>query len=206
MNKRTTLKKRPSKSSRAGKGGKQAETEVALWSESAQEPGVATVWGNPADAESPRAFKVTYGGKHRRYAIKSGFGYFIPSLRKAENLRQVNEVVENGITSAEVKDIVEYLDLKVAEVAKVASVSPSTVSRWKSNSSIGVPGSNQFFRIDELIRKGVDLFGSPAELKDWLNNPNMALGNAVPAKLLTSQIGTELVDEALEALHYGNVM
>jgi uncharacterized protein (DUF2384 family) len=32
------------------------------------------------------------------------------------------------------------------------------------------------------------------------------LGNQVPAKLFTSQIGVEMVDEALDALRYGNVM
>lgn len=151
-------------------------------------------------------FKVTRAGKQKNYAIQSGYGYFISSLRKAENLVQVNELVETGIPSREVEPIIKYLDLKVPEIARAAAVSPSTVSRWNADSSIGVPGSNQFFRIDEVIRKGVDLFGGLNEFKEWLHNPNMALGNNAPAKLITSHIGVEMVDEALDALHYGNVM
>ena len=200
MIKRTTLK--------AARGGKSSKKEKNQWENTtpgAGEPGVAVVWGKP-EGKPAKAFKVSYGGKQRKYTIKSGFGYFIPSLRKAENLVQVNEVVESGITSSEVEDIVQFLELKVPEIAKVASVSPSTVSRWRPETPIGVPGSNQFFRIDELIRKGADLFGGAEQFKLWLNAPNIALGNAVPAKLLTSQIGVELVDEALDALHYGNVM
>lgn len=153
-----------------------------------------------------KSFRVTRGGKQKDYTIHTGYGYFIPSLKKADNLVQVSKLVENGIRSKEIEPIIGYLELKVTEIAKAASVSPSTVSRWKSDTSIGIPGSHQFFRIDQIIRKGVDLFGGPEELKGWLFNPNLALGNKVPAELITSSIGLDMVDEALDALHYGNVM
>lgn len=157
-------------------------------------------------AWAPVSISVTRAGKRRDYSVRRGYGYFIPSLRKAGNLLRVNEVVETGMTSREVEPIIKYLDLKVPDIARAASVSPSTVSRWKADSSIGVPGSNQFFRMDEVIRKGVEVFGGLEEFRGWLRAPNLALGNAVPATLITSQIGVELVDEALDALHYGNVM
>lgn len=151
-------------------------------------------------------FKVTRAGRQKSYTVQSRYGYFIPSLRKAENLAQISEIVEAGIPSREVRSVIEFLDLKVPDVARAAAVSPSTVSRWQSDTSIGIPGSTQFFRIDEVIRKGVDLFGGLEEFKGWLHNPNLALGNNIPAKLITSQIGVEMVDDALDALHYGNVM
>ncbi len=153
-----------------------------------------------------QSFKVTRGGKEKEYTVHTGYGYFIPSLQKAENMLQVAKVVEEGFQSAEIGPILDYLGFKVADIAKAASVSASTVSRWHPNTSIGIPGSNQFFRIDQVIRKGVDLFGDLDDLKSWLQSPNLALGNAVPAQLITTAIGVELVDEALDALHYGNVM
>ncbi len=158
------------------------------------------------DGNGPIMFKVTRGGKRTNYKVNSGYGYFIPALRNAGNLAQVAEVVEAGISSSQIQPIIDYLDLKVPEIAKAAAVSASTVSRWDPESSIGISGSSQFFRIDEIIKKGVDLFGGLDELKSWLTLPNTALGNVAPATLLTSLIGIELVDEALDALHYGNVM
>lgn len=157
-------------------------------------------------AEPPISFRVVRADKKKKYTIKPGFGYFIDSLKNADNLLEVNEVVEAGFPSKEVEPIIEFLDLKVPEIARAAAVSPSTVSRWKGDSSIGVSASNQFYRIDEVIRKGVDLFGSLEVFRAWLGSPNMALGNAVPAKLITSAIGVDMVDEALDALHYGNMM
>jgi putative toxin-antitoxin system antitoxin component (TIGR02293 family) len=152
------------------------------------------------------SMSVMRAGKRRSYAIRPGFGYFILSLRKVGNLAGVTEVVEAGMRSREVEPIIKYLDLKVPDIARAASVSPSTVSRWKADSSIGVPGSNQFFRMDEIIRKGVEVFGGLEEFKGWLQAPNLAMGKEIPASLIISQIGVELVDEALDALHYGNVM
>ena len=165
---------------------------------------------DPITEERPglpsQSFKVSRAGQEKEYAVHTGYGYFIPTFQKAENMLQVAKVVEKGLLSEEIMPISKYLGFKVSDLAKAASVSVSTVSRWKPKTSIGVPGSNQFFRIDQVIRKGVDLFGGLDNLKGWLQSPNLALGNAVPAKLLTSVIGVELVDEALDALHFGNVM
>jgi putative toxin-antitoxin system antitoxin component (TIGR02293 family) len=156
--------------------------------------------------KTPTSFKVMLEGKERVYNIHSGYGYYIRSLQHAKNLVDVSELVENGISFKEIESIVHYLDLKVPEIAKAAAVSPSTVSRWKPETSIGVPGSSQFFKVDELIKKGVDLFGGTEEFKRWLNTENIVLGNQVPLKLVTSHIGIDLVDEALDALHYGNAL
>ena len=163
-------------------------------------------FGDEQQGMPSQSFKVSRGGQEKEYAISTGYGYFIPSFRKAENMLQVAKIVEEGLESAEIVPILDYLGFKVPDVAKAAAVSASTVSRWHPTSSIGVPGSNQFFRIDQIIRKGVDLFGDLEDLKGWLQSPNLALGNAVPAKLITTAIGVELVEEALDALHYGNVM
>lgn len=156
--------------------------------------------------EKPVVFKISRGGRQREYNIKPGFGYFIISFRKATNIKQISAVVDTGIPKKEIEPVVDYLGFKVPEIAKAAAVSASTVSRWEPETSIGVAGTNQFFKIDEIIKKGVELFGGPAEFKTWLDSPNIALGNQVPAQILTSQIGVGLVDEALDALHFGTVM
>ncbi|WP_373522803.1 antitoxin Xre/MbcA/ParS toxin-binding domain-containing protein [Aquiflexum sp.] len=155
---------------------------------------------------SATSFQVERFGLSKFYNIPGGYGYFIPAFTKAGSMTEVGKLLDQNLLSEDISPIVDFLDLKIQEIAKAASVSPSTVSRWDSKSPIGTPGSYQFFKIDEVIKKGVDLFGNTTHLKEWLDGPNMALGNEAPIKLITSMIGLELVDEALDALHFGNVM
>lgn len=151
-------------------------------------------------------FTVIRAGKEIDYPVSSGYGYFISSLQSARNLAQLSTMIEVGFPLSEVQSVIDFLQLKIHEIATAASVSTSTVTRWKEDSSIGTAGSHQFFKIDEIIKKGVALFGTPALLRTWLVTPNMALGDQTPRKLLLSVIGIALIDEALDALHFGNVM
>ncbi|PRY90474.1 putative toxin-antitoxin system antitoxin component (TIGR02293 family) [Mongoliibacter ruber] len=151
-------------------------------------------------------FIVKKGGEKLNYTVKPVFGYFIKSLQKARNLQEVGVMLEENFTYQEVSPLIEFLNLKASEIAKATSVSPSTVSRWSVDSSIGTPGSYQFFKIDELIKNGVELFGSEIQFKKWLYSSNLALGNAIPAQLMLSMYGLEMVSETVEALHFGNVM
>jgi putative toxin-antitoxin system antitoxin component (TIGR02293 family) len=194
--------KKGPKSDKTGKGPHSSKKKLSIAGEPAQAYGKSEPKQNPGEV----VFKVTRGGKQKSYPVDAGYGFFVVSFRRATNINQISEVVEQGISSKEIEPIVQYLDFKIPEIAKAAAVSPSTVSRWAPGTSIGAPGTNQFFKIDEVIKKGVDVFGSPEEFKVWLNIPNLALGNQTPAKILTSQIGVELVDEALDALHFGTVM
>ncbi|WP_194775863.1 antitoxin Xre/MbcA/ParS toxin-binding domain-containing protein [Pararhodonellum marinum] len=151
-------------------------------------------------------FVISRGGNQVSYEVKSGFGYFLKDLKDTHSLVEVGEKLEKNLTFAEISPIIDFLALKMVDVSKAASVSPSTVSRWTAESLIGTPGSYQFFKMDEAIKKGMEVFGQQSRLKAWLSSPNFALGNSVPADLMVSMTGIELVHEAIDALHFGNVL
>jgi putative toxin-antitoxin system antitoxin component (TIGR02293 family) len=60
--------------------------------------------------------------------------------------------------------------------------------------------------VDKLARKGVGVFGDHASFIEWLHQPNTALGDSSPLKMLSTPYGVEMVEDALEALEFGNVM
>lgn len=151
------------------------------------------------------SFRVQTGGGVHTYEVRSGFGYFIPAFKTATNLTDVAATVEEGIKNKDVAPVIEFFGLKADDVAKAASVSPRTVTRWTDETIIGAPGSAQFFKMDEIIKKGVELFGGEEPFKAWLDLPNGALGTR-PIELVTSPVGVEQVEDAIEALHFGNVI
>lgn len=163
-----------------------------------------------SDYEKPygisETFVVNKGDQQVSYVVKNGYGYFLKDFKGARSLAEVARKLENKLTYAEISPIIDFLDLKMVDLAKAAAVSQSTVSRWSADSKIGIPGSYQFFKMDEVIKKGMETFGRESSLKSWLNTPNMALGQVKPRDLLVSMTGIDLAHEAIDALHFGNVM
>lgn len=159
-----------------------------------------------ANTKAKESFAIMRDGVRTKYNFNAGFGYFVSPFQKATSFIQVAKLVEAGISCKEVQPLINYLGFNVPEIAKTAAVSASTVSRWKPDSSIGVTGASQFFKIDQIVRKGIALFGGQNEFKSWLSSENRALGNVAPVELITSQVGIDLVDEALDALDYGTFM
>lgn len=60
--------------------------------------------------------------------------------------------------------------------------------------------------IDHIITKGIRIFGSEEKFKEWLHTTNQALGDKKPIELLKDPYGIEVVDNAIEAMSWGNIM
>ncbi|CAD5252041.1 MULTISPECIES: antitoxin Xre/MbcA/ParS toxin-binding domain-containing protein [unclassified Imperialibacter] len=106
-----------------------------------------------------------------------------------------------------IKPMVQYLGYSQQELSGVLEVDPSTLFRWdKGDKTIGKMRSKAMYDIDHIIAKGVKVFGSEKQLKEWLQTINQALGNQKPIELIKSPYGIELVDNAMEAMLWGNAL
>jgi putative toxin-antitoxin system antitoxin component (TIGR02293 family) len=162
-----------------------------------------------AALESPKAvFTINFGeGKIKELEIESGYGFQIREARKARNLMDLNRIIgENGFPFKAVRPLVKYLDLTNDSIAVLTGVSSRTISRWDDDTTIGVMASKTLVEVDKLARKGVGVFGDHASFIEWLHQPNTALGDSSPLKMLSTPYGVEMVEDALEALEFGNVM
>ncbi|MGB7394733.1 MAG: antitoxin Xre/MbcA/ParS toxin-binding domain-containing protein [Pricia sp.] len=108
------------------------------------------------------------------------------------------------------KDIValiDFLGFRQKDLADFLHVDASTITRWKkSQTEIGILRAKIILDIDEIIAKGVRIFGNEADFLDWLATENYALGDRRPLDMLKDPYGTETVDEALEAISWGIYM
>lgn len=148
-------------------------------------------------------------GEGRKMAVeaKIPYGAFITTVRKAKNYSDLNEMIgTEGLTMRTVKPLVTYLDLSSDKFASLIGVSSRTLSRWDNDSAIGVMASKTLLEVDRLSKKGIDTFGSAELFKGWLLQSNTALGDVTPIEMLTEPYGVELVEDALEAMEYGNIM
>jgi putative toxin-antitoxin system antitoxin component (TIGR02293 family) len=139
--------------------------------------------------------------------VSSPFGYFIKEAAAAGSYIDLNRIIGlNGLRYKSVRTLMSFLELTTKGIAMLTGVSARTVSRWRDESTIGVLPSKNLVKVDVLVHKGVEVFGSKDLFKAWLHQPNIALGDETPLALLSTPYGVELVEDAIDALAYGSVM
>jgi uncharacterized protein (DUF2384 family) len=60
--------------------------------------------------------------------------------------------------------------------------------------------------MDQIIAKGIRIFGSEKLMSEWLHTPNAALSSQKPVDLLKNPYQISLVNQALEAISWGNIL
>lgn len=101
----------------------------------------------------------------------------------------------------------DYLDFTTTDIAEVMEVDPSTLFRWKKEDrKLSKALTKNLLEMDQIIAKGIRIFGSEELLSQWLHTPNSALGDQKPAHLLKNPYQITLVDQALEAISWGNIL
>jgi putative toxin-antitoxin system antitoxin component (TIGR02293 family) len=128
-------------------------------------------------------------------------------LLRSGNYEQLNkEIGAYGLTTKSVQPLREWLELSDADLAKIISVSPRTVSRWKPSTRIGVYPSKTLIKIDEIISKGREVFGDDKSFRKWLREENLIFDHQTPLSILSKPFGAEMVSSVLDGLAYGNLV
>lgn len=128
-------------------------------------------------------------------------------LQAEASISKESHETEGVLVFGQIKPMINYLGYSQQEIADVLEVDPSTLSRWKKDDKpIGKLRSKAMYDIDHIIAKGIRIFGSEANFRDWLNTVNYALGDKKPIELIKDPYGIELVDNAVEAMSWGNFM
>ena len=101
----------------------------------------------------------------------------------------------------------DFLDFTTNDIAEVMEVDPSTLFRWKKEDrKLSKSLTKNLLEMDQIIAKGIRIFGSEELLSQWLHTPNSALGNQKPVQLLKNPYQIASVDQALEAISWGNIL
>lgn len=89
---------------------------------------------------------------------------------------------------------------------KAVGMSLRTLQRRKSESKkskLSIEQSARAWKFAEIVSKATAVLGSQSEAEKWLETPAIGLDQQRPLDLLTTPIGTELVEQFLERLEYG---
>lgn len=139
--------------------------------------------------------KIAPTTKSRSYRTASF--HFLPELKEESPTYKYNQI----------KPLLNFLGYNQGDSSELLETNASTLSRWKNSEKpvdIGKLRSKVVLDIDEIIAKGVRIFGNEQLFQDWLNTTNYSLGDAKPVDLLKDIYSIELVEDAIDALSWGS--
>ena len=87
---------------------------------------------------------------------------------------------------------------------KIFEISPKTLHTYKNSDKIlPVRINEQVLKLEELYKKGVELFESTQQFNKWLKMESYGLGNIKPIDMFNSITGIDLVYEELIRIEFG---
>lgn len=167
---------------------KKSDTENSTESDTIREG--ETIYKVKAPMGSPKNLDDPAG------AVTPSF-HFLPVLEEERNTYQYNQI----------SPLLNFLGYSQSDSSELLETNASTLSRWKNSDKpvdIGKLRSKIILDIDEIISKGVRVFGSEQLFQEWLNTSNHSLGDIKPVDLLKDVYSIELVDDAIDALSWGS--
>ena len=110
---------------------------------------------------------------------------------------------DQGLSKSALTNLANFLDLSLAQVAQIVSISERTLQRYSANQKLNRNISEHILHIAEVAAKGLEIFEDQHRFLAWLNHPNTALANQPPVSLLKSRFGIMLLLKELGKLEHG---
>lgn len=111
--------------------------------------------------------------------------------------------ISEGLPTGSLETVQARLELSNKELADVVLISPRTLTRRKKEKTLPPDESERVYRINRLIEIAAVILGGATEARDWMKEPNFALGDEVPLALAKTEPGAQLVERVLHQIEHG---
>ena len=93
--------------------------------------------------------------------------------------------------------------IPLATLARVIGLPERTLARRKKERRLRADESDRLLRVARVATSAEDVLGAQGKAGRWLQNPNRALGGAIPLDLLDTDLGAEEVVTILGRIEHG---
>ncbi|MBO4628419.1 MAG: DUF2384 domain-containing protein [Treponema sp.] len=110
---------------------------------------------------------------------------------------------QSGITKKAIINLSKNTNLPISYITTLANINIRTLQRKTENDKLSSEISEKILQIAQVFAKGTEVFNSLESFKEWLESPNISLDGAIPANLISSNYGTQMVLDCLGRIQYG---
>ncbi len=87
---------------------------------------------------------------------------------------------------------------------KVLEISPKTLYSYRhSNKTLPIRINEQILKLEELYKKGIELFENSDRFNQWMKSESYGLGSVKPIEMINSITGIDLIYEELIRIEFG---
>lgn len=103
-------------------------------------------------------------------------------------------------------DMVDITGLTKEVLADYLDISTKTIERYrKQDKKLNSFRSEMLLKMVSLYKKGLEVFGDIMAFRTWLNKPAYGLDQEVPARLMITSTGIDVVLEELTRIEFGDL-
>lgn len=138
------------------------------------------------------------GGKNGAYAYVALLG-----LKDVDPVK-VLRLVQKGLSYRTVERFQRNLSLSLAQLTEIVQIPPTTLTRRREKGRLTPEESDRLMRAARLFAKALELFeGDGPAAKEWLSNPQIALGGERPLTISRTDVGAREVEAVIDRLEHG---
>jgi putative toxin-antitoxin system antitoxin component (TIGR02293 family) len=122
---------------------------------------------------------------------------------RARTQREIIQEIRDGLPVESLHALEKRLGLNRATIASLLRLPASNFARRLNERRLPTVESEALYRIARIYAMAVDVLGSEAKAKSWLEKQNAGLGAVKPLALLDTEEGGRAVEDALGRIAHG---
>ncbi|PWK18907.1 putative toxin-antitoxin system antitoxin component (TIGR02293 family) [Arcicella aurantiaca] len=109
-----------------------------------------------------------------------------------------------GLSASVLYDIILLTGFKKEQIATLFNTSAKTITRYtQEGKNLDVVNSEHALKLIALFKKGNEIFSELEAFRKWIMKPAYGLGWEIPAELMETSGGIELIMEELYRIEFG---
>jgi putative toxin-antitoxin system antitoxin component (TIGR02293 family) len=119
------------------------------------------------------------------------------------NEMTIHSSIKEGFPFSIYEAVVDEIGIPQKELSNILGIPARTMARRKESSQLTIIESDRLYRIIRVVNFTLAVFDDSSKARAWLKNPNRALNGETPISLLSTEAGTNQVEEVLQRIKYG---
>lgn len=127
----------------------------------------------------------------------------IDHINQNNNPDEPTLAIQKGFPFSVFESVHKEIGLTKKQLSAILGISSRTISRRKQINRFTKLESDILYRVARVFAYAVTVFGDIEKAIVWLKRPNRGLGGEMPLNLLSTDIGSQQVEDVLHRINYG---